>query len=371
MNLRITPKQYELIVYIHPDSGPTVPLAIDLLEIETSIMGLDTHSNRNEARVRRLAEYIRKAFPEVDPYSRLDFLMNIMSRLSHVQDFSGVVLRLPGKITQVMEEDSQGQMSSAVVTPTEFARLTQAELQLKGEVIKLQQENHKMDAEIPALKTQCQQQLATIAYNEKRLKLLKKQQEDADIELARQARENKTNKEKAAEVTKELGVLQVKIEQLQRDNKLAQRTQGEVAGLRQQNTDLTADKQRLEDNLKKTRDDLRDAYDTIGKLEDEQKKLQRELNRIHGDIAQLKTRKIEASAGAGIPFQPTPLTQVAPTPSPLAPPPLAPPPLAPPPLIPSSLVPSPLAPRPDPSTGPDDPDPMKEAWRNNLKNEYL
>ena len=45
-----SPTPYVVTLYIHPDKGPVRDMQLDMLSIETRVIGLDANSDRDDAR---------------------------------------------------------------------------------------------------------------------------------------------------------------------------------------------------------------------------------------------------------------------------------------------------------------------------------
>src|SRR6266446_1962803 len=86
-------------LYIEPDKGPIKPVQLDLLDIEQMLQTAYTMSrNKDQERLKLICAQIKKQLPNVQPESNMTGLSLVMARFSHVDQFSGCVLRLNGEI---------------------------------------------------------------------------------------------------------------------------------------------------------------------------------------------------------------------------------------------------------------------------------
>ena len=235
------PSQYVVTVYIHPDHGPITPMQLDMLSVETMVMGLDANSNRDEARIRETAARIKAAFPDVDPYRNLGMLTQLIKRLGHVGLFNGVVLRLPGAIPG----------PSQPVNPTieEFAKLRDELANLKTRLVELDQINKDLqkspDLEVENERLQKREQELLLKVKELRQDLVHAEHlKDISVAEAKRA----TDRESSLE--QEIINLRHKEDEARREHQMFSKLQAEVAALRMDSEELEKDNEQLLVELK-------------------------------------------------------------------------------------------------------------------------
>ncbi len=121
-------------------------MTLDMLEVEIAVVSLPASADRDEARVREIANRIKKHFPHVDPDSKLRELKWIIGRLANVTMFDGIVLYLPGSI--------DGSSPPKNPTALEFQKLTEELLKLKGQFEDTTQHYQKAQAQLKRLLTE-------------------------------------------------------------------------------------------------------------------------------------------------------------------------------------------------------------------------
>jgi hypothetical protein len=235
------PSQYVVTVYIHPDHGPITPMQLDMLSVETMVMGLDANSNRDEARIRETAARIKAAFPDVDPYRNLGILTQLIRRLGHVGLFSGVVLRLPGAIP--------GPSQPVNPTEQEFAKLKDEIGNLKTELEELRQANEDLqkspDLEADNVRLLRREQELLAMVKELRQDLVRAEHvKDLSVAEAKRA----TDRESALE--QEIIDLRLKEDEARREHQMFSKLQAEVAALRMDSEELEKENEQLLVELK-------------------------------------------------------------------------------------------------------------------------
>lgn len=126
-------RQYALTIYIHPETGPTLPVQIDTLQVEVAALSVGP-SERNKARVNEVSRQIKDCFKGVYPEHGKDAIAAIMSRLENLTMFSGVVLQLPGAI----EDDTTYRVKKAENIARDHSRLKGEASQQRDLIEKLQ-----------------------------------------------------------------------------------------------------------------------------------------------------------------------------------------------------------------------------------------
>lgn len=260
-----SPTPYVVTLYIHPDKGPVRDMQLDMLSIETRVIGLDANSDRDDARVREIAAQIKKNFPHVDPYRNIGMLNQFITRFGHVALFNGVVLRLPGTI------DGDGFVPVLNPTAAEFQRLTEEMNQLKDQLEDLKKKYYvdvgdfrSAVAENEGLRkaqTELQKKL-----NELRSQIDKAEHQAYDAEQAAQK-----YKDRSGILEKEVAELRVKEEKARRDLQSLMNIQQEVAVLRQNLNEEQKAEQQLRQSLEKREkeiSELRKKLRILGEAKD-------------------------------------------------------------------------------------------------------
>lgn len=247
--MAISAAQYEIALYIHPDKGPITPMLLNLLEIETAVTGLDAHSNRDEARIQAIAYQIKTKFPNVDPYSKLRELTQLISRFSHVAIFNGIVLRLPGTIDgpspivpNMPEEEKQ--------------RLIDEVNKKRAEVEAYRQEKVKLEVTIANIQTRNTQLEQVQQTHRDEMKRLQVALDKAEREAYSANTEMQKNKGKVSALEQEKAGLEVQLEQLKKDRRSINALKEEVAALQENLTSQRSVEQQLRDTLKQREQEM-------------------------------------------------------------------------------------------------------------------
>jgi predicted nucleic acid-binding Zn-ribbon protein len=221
-----------IALYIHPDSGPILPMPLDMMAVEMMALKAPGSIQRDDARIREVAKRIREKFPDVDPESRWREVASLIGRLSHADLFNGIVLRLPGKI----EEE--------IVASSELSKATLEELdRLAKEIQQLNKGLQKERVEHEATKAK----FYAIESENKRLKVLydKANTEIADLRVQAQhaaekverARARITSTSAARDATEqEAAGLKIQLEQAQKELQARPDFEAELSLLRQRVT---------------------------------------------------------------------------------------------------------------------------------------
>lgn len=266
--------QYNMILYIHPeDGGPIMWMELDLLSVETAVMGLDANSNRDDARVRELARRIKAAFPGIDPFGHINELALFMSRLKHVALFSGVVLRLPGTIS--------GPPQPVNPTPEEFARMASESLTLKSNLDKIQQEYDQLKTEAPILREDSQRWIDANKKQQVMLRDLRQERDEALAKIASTTKSSAALNLRVSELEKEKGESRTREEQLRRENQKMHRLEDEVAALRQNTDNKDRELQQLHATIDKYKQE-------VARLKQESIKLTQRIDSLQNDIPNVR-----------------------------------------------------------------------------------
>lgn len=248
----VSPQQYAMTLYIAPDNGPVSPMKLDMLSVETAVMGLDASSDRDEARVRLIAERIKAAFPEVDPYGNLHMIAQFISRLSHIARFSGVVLRLPGTIN--------GPAQPVNPAAEEFARLADEYRKLKEERDDLRTAHDdlkvQVGSQIPFLEQELKKWIGASKKQEEKIQQFRHEKEEAQQKLLEIDTEYEAYKARLLALEKENTTLRSQEEQHRHASQKLPKLQGDIAALRLANANQEAENRQLNETLEKYKQEV-------------------------------------------------------------------------------------------------------------------
>lgn len=247
--MNIMPSQYIVTLYIQPDKGPISPIEIDLLSIETTIMGLDAGSNRDESRIRQIAAKIKTQFPDVDPYRDLSVFSHFVRRLSHVALFSGVVVRLPGTI--------QGQSQPPNPTADQIQRLADEAIEMRKKLGVLEMRNKELEVFVPTLKTENEEWRGKEDSYQRKIDSLHARVRDAELNMSRAQADAQRQHARVIALEQENAALLLQEEQSQRERQAALRQQNEIASLREINMNLRAQAEQLQISLEQRDQELK------------------------------------------------------------------------------------------------------------------
>lgn len=242
--MNMTQQSTSINLYIHPDNGPVVMLELDMLDIELSIIHTDVNSNRDNARVDRIIEYIRSQYPQVRPEANRDQLRVFISRLATLSIYDGIVLRLPGTI--------QGNApTSTGYTAEDINQLTNEITRLRG---KLQEAELKRDENAVLAEALRRQHDGIRKAHEDSLKQMNKVREElkeAEEEESKAFKEVKQLHMRVNLLEQEKAELTTELEKEKRERAAMAASLQELARLRQQASDAKDTERSLRDTLKK------------------------------------------------------------------------------------------------------------------------
>lgn len=248
-----------ITLYIHAlGGGPISPMILDMLEVEIAVVSLPAAADRDEARVREIANRIKKVFPNVDPTSKLRELKWLIGRLANVTMFDGIVLDMPGTI--------DGPSTPKNPAVQEFQKLTEETLRLKGQFEDITQQYQKAQAQIKKLlseksRLQSAQQTQARDLNQVRTELesIKTKDYHAQVDV-------KKYQEQASKLEQEKAALQTQLEKAKLEQQAARKAQLEVATLREQMKNAADTEQQLRSRIKKLELELADLKEHIRRL---------------------------------------------------------------------------------------------------------
>lgn len=136
-----------MVLYIHPDTGPVMPMELDLMAVEVVALKVPGADRRDDARIREIARKIKEKFPKVDPESNWHEVASLIGRLSHAQSFNGVVLRLPGTI-DIAPPTSSASPAPVKELTAQLEQFTKEIKQLRRELQKERQEHNATKARL-------------------------------------------------------------------------------------------------------------------------------------------------------------------------------------------------------------------------------
>jgi hypothetical protein len=255
--MRMNVTRRVIALYIHPDKGPVTPMELDLMQVEMVALR-SVGGSYDEARAREIARLVRATFAQVDPESNWRELMAIGSRLSHADIFNGIVLRLPGTITdgsrQEPDEETTKKLERLMRQFQQVSESYQKERQqLREKVSRLESEQRRLkalsqnaSADLLTLRAQLQQERDAHA----RTQLAGRQAREEADRLARESAALQTRAELEREAQATL-LARVKRDQEELTKlRLQQRTQGEqVRNMEQERAALQRRLAELEQQL--------------------------------------------------------------------------------------------------------------------------
>lgn len=241
-----------------------MPMELDMLEIEMSVVRLPFNADRDEARVQEILSRIKRKFPTVEPQSKLQQVRYLIGRLNHISIFNGVVLRVPGTI----EGDAPAQPPAPELD--EFRRLAQEAVQLKQQLTetkhnydiaaaiahRLQEENKQQYMQRNSLQEEKEEVLENLQETEARLMGLQDQMR-AD---------GKKCREKTKELEQAKAQLQTELELLKSTQPTIVAQQQELAGLRQRLASAEKAEQQLRETIEKREQEIRELRERIKQL---------------------------------------------------------------------------------------------------------
>ena len=246
-------------IYIHPDSGPITPMALDLDAVEVAINKVPTANSSDEAAVREIAQQIRNKFKGLEPESNRRQLAMIMRRWANAEGFNGMVLRLPGNIngkeigTTIADVSQSSQLlekMSQLASALESERRAHAALKLR--VPGLETENKRLKF----LYERANSELIDKRLQERQMQARARQHESA----MRQAREDMD------QAIQEVNALKTRMDSMQQQLRLQDHYEKELAQLRQKERSAHQAEQQVRDSLEKLQQDYMALQDEIRRL---------------------------------------------------------------------------------------------------------
>jgi chromosome segregation ATPase len=264
-------QQRVIEIYIHPrDGGPVMPMKLNLMDIEMAALKLPNEAQRDEVRIRTIADKIKKEFPEVRPYDGRNELALLVRQLGHYTRLNRLVLILPGIIKSITGDSAE--TSEAVKKKLE---------DMNKRVEQLARDLRKERDEHEAAKTQ----LATLKTNYKSLRALyeKVNTQLADAQLhEQQAQQDVERWRKAAQkantdinkAQQETGAIEVEFKRIKQESE-------ELVRAFKQQQQAWVDKEQELSNL---RQQVRESQSAIKNLEETIKKRDQEIERLRRDL---------------------------------------------------------------------------------------
>lgn len=236
-------QQTTITLYIHPDKGPIMPIQLDMLKIEISVVGQSTRGNRDDARLHAIAKCITDAFPKVQAESRLQDIRVLVSRLAHVSIFDGIVLRLPG----IIDGPSQPQNP----TIAQFDAMDKEIGTLKTELERVRQDYGSMQVMITTLEDENMKLRPMAVTLNEEIGELRTELQNADIAKYQAKQEVLLYQDQVGQLQQDKAALQVDLDKTRQEIITYQKLQDDVAQYRQQLREEQAANKQLRDTLLK------------------------------------------------------------------------------------------------------------------------
>lgn len=91
-------QQRKIVIYIHPEQGPVMPMELDLMDVELATLKQPGAAQKDEARIKEIAARIKALFPGVMPEKKRNELAPLVRQFGDYQALNRLVLCLPGII---------------------------------------------------------------------------------------------------------------------------------------------------------------------------------------------------------------------------------------------------------------------------------
>jgi chromosome segregation ATPase len=262
-------QQETIHLYIHPDSGPIMPVELDMLAIELALIQSEATSNRDNARVEAIIDLIKEHFPNVQPEANRQQIRLLLNRLIHIAVYDGVVLRLPGTIDGPPPQSQGYDVADVQELQEEVATLSN---QLRSELQSYRDQHTKNRVEIDTLRKENEalRQVSQQWQDEK--KRQSQELKSAEDQTYKAEMEAKKYRSRVVRLEDELADLQEELDKERRTRVAVTNLQREVAALRNQVSDANDNEKRIREAQKK--------------LEEENKQLRERIRRfIEEDMA--------------------------------------------------------------------------------------
>jgi predicted nuclease with TOPRIM domain len=247
-----------ITLYIHPGQGPISAMPFNMLEIEIAVVGLPATADRDAARVREIANRIKKHFPHVEPDTKLQDLRWLVGRLSNIAMFDGIVLKMPGMI--------EGPSPPKNPTAIEFQKLAEETLNIKAELERKRQLWHEAQAKVKNLTDENARLLGLDEPKTKENASLRSRQAELESNEYKAKEEVIRYRERMSQLEQEKVALQVQLDKAKQERQTLRTAQQEVATLREQLKSAKDTEQQLRTRVKKLESDLTDLRDRLRRL---------------------------------------------------------------------------------------------------------
>lgn len=247
-----------ITLYIRADRGPISPMTLDMLEVEIAVVSLPASADRDEARVREIANRIKKHYPNVEPDRKLQELRWLIGRLKNIAMFDGIVLRLPGSI------DGPAQPKNPLVA--EFEKLSTESLELKRKFTTIEQERDALQDRKDVLEAECIRLKVEPTQLKKEVRRLRTELDDVEEKEEIARTDGLRYKEKANKLEQEMAILQTQLDRAKVEQQTLRRAQQEVGTLREQLKNAADTEQQLRTRIKKLELELTEMKDRIRRL---------------------------------------------------------------------------------------------------------
>ena len=264
-------QQRVINIYIHPkDGGPVMPMKLNLMDIEMEALKLPSEAQRDEVRIKAIADKIREKFPEVRPYDGRNELALLVRQLSHYARLNRLVLILPG----IIKSNGGNSAETSEVVKKKLEEMNKRVEQLARDLRKERDEHESAKTQLATLKTNYKSLRAL--YEKVNTQLadaqLHEQQARQDVERWRKAAQRaNTDVNKAQQET---GAIEVEFKRIKQESE-------ELVRAFKQQQQAWADK---EEELSNLRQKVRESESAIKNFEETVKKREREIKQLRSQL---------------------------------------------------------------------------------------
>ncbi|GLV54409.1 hypothetical protein KDH_12560 [Dictyobacter sp. S3.2.2.5] len=264
-----------IAVYIHPDNGPIKPMSLDIDRVRDAAYRQTMPALEEQARLEEIVGQIRYHFPKIDITIHTPHIRSVMARLYDAKNFSGIVLRLPGRIDEDAQTISRNVEREVEHIRAEFARISSQQQERENEYQHMAAQHKRLQAERDRFRDQCIAQERRIAHATQKEQHMAEQLRGSQERNEHWQQKLAHQKKLYEQSMQEVSCKNVSLEQKYRDvrdqlgdiRKLASQSQRDAEQLQIQNRELEQEIERLKAMLYESNSDpfkqdiLIDEYD--------------------------------------------------------------------------------------------------------------